>query len=139
MRSNNFFMLLFQKFLAFILVLSIISFTSGCCTMFGDKSQNVTVKTVPAGKFVRYQGNIVRDGNIMYVKKGFKAPQFHLEYKEGFQFIDLEYNPDVWLIGDGLLLLLGVVPGLIGFGVDIVTGDWRDFDNPQVIYFPEQN
>ena len=30
-----------------------------------------------------------------------------------------------WLIGDALLLLAGVVPGVIAFVVDFATGAWR--------------
>lgn len=34
-----------------------------------------------------------------------------------------EYCP--WLIGDALLLIPGIVPGVIAFIVDFGTGEWR--------------
>jgi hypothetical protein len=30
-----------------------------------------------------------------------------------------------WLIGDALLLIPGIVPGVIAFVVDFATGEWR--------------
>lgn len=30
-----------------------------------------------------------------------------------------------WLIGDAVLLIPGIVPGVIAFVVDFVTGEWR--------------
>ena len=137
MKSNNFFNLLVCKLIAIILILAMFSFTSGCCTMFGEKSQTIIVKTVPEGKIVRYQGVKIKDGGTVHIKKEFKAPQFYVGGEGGFYFVDLDYAPDLWLIGDGVLILFFVVPGLIGFGVDFLTGAWREFDNPQVIYLPE--
>ena len=137
MKGHNFFNLLLCKLIAIILILAMFSFTSGCCTMFSEKSQTITVKTVPEGKIVRYQGVKIKDGGTVYIKKEFKAPQFYIGGEGGFYFVDLDYNPNLWLIGDCGLLLLGLIPGLIGFGIDFGTGAWRDFDNPQVIYLPE--
>jgi len=139
MRVNSIFNLLRCKLIAIILILTMFIFTTGCCTMFGDGSQTVTVKTVPQGKMVQYKGVKIHDSGTVYIKKESKLPQFYIGGKEGYYFVDLDYDPNLWLIGDGALLLLGIIPGLIGFGVDFLTGSWRDFDNPQVIYFPEPN
>ena len=36
-----------------------------------------------------------------------------------------------WLWGDAGLLLLGIVPGVLAFGVDFGTGAWRHLDDDQ--------
>ena len=42
-----------------------------------------------------------------------------------------------WLIGDALLLLPGLVPGLIAFAVDFGTGAWRHDEFPETTSPPD--
>ena len=50
--------------------------------------------------------------------------------------VQLTYDPSPWLIADGALLLLGIIPGVIALGVDFFTGSWRILHDPQVLHTP---
>lgn len=41
------------------------------------------------------------------------------------QTCQLDSTPCPWLVGDALLLIPGIIPGVIAFIVDFSTGEWR--------------
>ncbi len=119
---------------AVLLACSVALMQTGCAALFGDKTQVVTVRTVPEGRTVYYHGIAVNDGDTITVRKKFKEPEVNIGSKDRPHFVELDYEPDLWLIGDGVLLLFFVVPGLVALGVDFGTGSWRDLDEHQVLY-----
>lgn len=92
------------------------------------------VLTQPEGGTVIYQGREVRHGEAITVQKGFDAPQFDVGDEDRPVMVDMTHSMDPWLIGDGALLFVFIVPGLVGGGVDFGTGAWRRLDDPQVVH-----
>jgi len=108
----------------------------GCATLFSGREQTVTVRTRPAGGSVLYQGQRIEDGRAVTLRKEQKTPRFDVGAPDRPHYVDVTYQADLWLIGDAALLLLGVIPGLIAFGVDAATGAWRNIDAEQEIALP---
>ena len=58
--------------------------------------------------------------------------------KESITSCEEHGNVCPWLIGDALLLLPGVVPGVIAFAVDFGTGAWRHDEFPATTTPPDE-
>jgi len=120
--------------IAVVLLCAIAFVHTGCAAIFSGQSQTVTIRTVPEGRTVYYQGMAVNDGDVLTVRKRFKAPEVNIGDSNRPQFVELDYGPDLWLIGDCALLIFFLIPGLVALGVDFGTGAWRDLDDHQVLY-----
>lgn len=110
---------------------------SGCASIFDGTHQSVRVRTRPAGHVVYYLGEPVGDGEKIRVDKKFEASEFRIGSASSAETVRLDYSPAPWLLGDAGLLLFGVVPGLVAFGIDAATGAWRDLEDEQIVYVPE--
>lgn len=106
----------------------------GCATLFEGESQTVVIVTHPEGRTVFYEGMRIGDGGGVKVNKRYDAPQLIAPAGRSRGTLDMTYSPSPWLLGDAVLLLPGLVPGLIAFGIDFYTGAWRVLDNPQHVY-----
>ena len=109
----------------------------GCATMFAGAAQTVRISTHPAGGSVFYQGVKLRDGDTLSVNKQFETPSFYLDADHPFTKVDMTYDPSAWLIADGALLFVFVLPGLVALGVDFGTGAWRQLHPVQLVIVPE--
>jgi hypothetical protein len=109
----------------------------GCATMFSGTTQTVTVVTQPPGKSVYYNGVEIKDGERVTIQKRFQTPQFNIGGSRRPILVDMTYNPDPLIIGDGVLLIFWLVPGLIAGGVDAGTGAWRQLDDQQIVYISD--
>lgn len=114
-----------------------LAFTSGCASIFDGTHQSVRVRTRPGGHVVYYLGEPVSDGEKVRIGKKFEASEFRIGSATSAETVRLDYSPAPWLLGDAGLLLFGVVPGLVAFGIDAATGAWRNLDDEQVVYVPE--
>ncbi len=126
----------FARFLAALLIPATAVLVPGCAAMFSGRTQRVLVVTHPEGGIVQYKGATVSDGEVVVVTKKFEEPKFVLTGEGPPLQVPFTYDPDPWLIGDAVLLFVppGLIFGLIGFGVDVLTGAWRDLDDPQQVY-----
>src|SRR5262249_14182030 len=99
-------------------------------------AQTVRVSTYPGSGQVFYQGMKLRDGDTVSVGKRFETPCFYLDADRPYARVDMSYDPSAWLIGDGALLFVFVIPGLVAFGVDFGTGAWRQLHDVQIVVVP---
>jgi len=98
------------------------------------ESQTVVVVTHPEGQSIFYNGSQIGDGGGIKVNKTYNAPQLIAPQGRSRGTLDMSYNASPWLLGDAELLLPGLVPGLIAFGIDFYTGAWRVLDKTQHVY-----
>jgi len=110
----------------------------GCAAVFSGTSQTVRVVTRPEGGSVLYEGRRIEDGQSITVSKKFAAPQFNVGDAERPLMVEMGYSMDPWVLGDGAMLFVFVVPGLVGGGVDLGTGAWRKLDDPQIVNLIER-
>ncbi len=127
-----------RRWTAGIVLVAFLNLSTGCCAIFGGTSQTLRLVTNPEGKTVYYQGMKLKDGDTFTVSKHWEAPQLNVGTDRRPVMYDMHYDPNPWLIGDGVLLLFLIIPGLIGLGVDFGTGAWRNIDNPQQVYVPPE-
>jgi hypothetical protein len=127
------------RLLTIPLIAATIGLAPGCAAMFSGRTQRVRVVTHPEGQTVQYKGATISDGEVIVVTKRAGEPMFVLTGEGPPLQVPLNYDPDAWLIGDAVLLFVppGLIFGLIGFGVDVLTGAWRDFEDPQHVYMRE--
>jgi hypothetical protein len=125
-----------KRWVAGIVALAMLIQTTGCGTIFNGRSQAVRIMTTPRDRTVSYERVKLKDGDVISVRKQFATPQFNVGTDRRPVLVDMQYNPDPWLIGDAALLLVFIVPGVVALGVDFGTGAWRDLDNPQHVYVP---
>ena len=119
-----------------VLLVNLLCLSSGCAIVFRGASQVVTIRTNPPGQTVRINGEEVSDGQAITVYKQFEAPMIDVGGPNRPIPVPLSYDPDPLLIGDAVLLIAFVIPGLVALGVDFGTGCWRDLHEQQVIYVP---
>ncbi len=99
-----------------LLVITLVSFTSGCATILQPGPDKIPVRSEPEGAKVLLNGMLV--GVTPTVISVNRADNCSLEIqKDGYQTISLDKNKVVagWVFGN---LLLG---GVIGLGVDLIT------------------
>lgn len=120
-----------------ILIVGMLNLSIGCAAIFRGTSQTVTIRTIPEGKTVMFQGVRIKDGGTIHVSKRFDAPEFNVGAEGRPYFVEMHYSPDPWLIADCVGLIFYIVPGLIALGVDFGTGAWRHLENPQIVYVPD--
>jgi len=108
----------------------------GCATLFRGLSETVTISTQPPGGVVYYEGTTVHDGGQVQVRKTIEPARLNVGTPTRPIYTELNYRPEVLVIGDAAFLLLGILPGVFALGVDVATGAWRDFDELQVVYVP---
>ena len=123
-----------HRIVSLVLAALLSLWTSGCATMSGGLSQMVVVRSHPSGGTVQYRGRDVFDGQSIVVDKLFETPQFHV----GTVSVPMQYEPNPWLVADGVLLFFFIVPGVVAFGVDFGTGAWRNLRGTQVVHIPDQ-
>jgi len=111
------------------------SFCGGCAAIFQGTSQTVAIKTIPEQKTFQYNGVVQKADSSITILKHFDAPSIYAGEKYETK-IDVPSSVSLWLIGDGVLCLFFIIPGLIGFGVDFGTGAFRIYDMPTVITVP---
>lgn len=117
-----------------MLTAAVLVFSTSCATIFSGTSQTVHINTIPEGHTVYFDNVAVEDGQVVNVRKRMKTPEVNIGTPERPYFVEMDYSPDPWLIGDGLLIIVGVIPGLIAFGVDFGTGAWRKLEQQQRFY-----
>lgn len=110
--------------------------STGCAMVVHGVSETIIVKTEPAGQTVIFKGERVSDGDSVTINKGFRPPKFDVGGGDDVHMVSASYKPHPWVFGNAFGFLLGVFPGVIGFGVDGVMGTWRNYDSPQVIHVP---
>ncbi|MFH0794538.1 MAG: hypothetical protein V2A74_10965, partial [bacterium] len=74
--------------------------SSGCAAMFRGSTQTVRIVTQPEGKTIRYEGLKLKDGDSVAVKKHFDVPRFDVGTDRRPHPVDMDYDPDLWLVGD---------------------------------------
>lgn len=126
-----------HHWLACLLIAGVLNLSTGCAAVFSGTNQNVRVITTPPGKTVYFNGMRVKDGEMLTVQKHFREPEFNIGAPERPVMYPMHYDPDPWLIGDGVLLFFFLIPGLIALGVDFGTGAWRNLEDPQNVYARE--
>ena len=112
----------FKSFVSFALILFVSLGSLNCSTLFRGSKQTIKVVTRPEGCAVEIDGMKIRDGEMVTIKKKFRKPQANVGTDRRPVMIDMDYNPDPWLIGDGALAIFWLIPGAIGAGVDFGTG-----------------
>lgn len=120
-----------MKRLATALALSTMLLTTGCATMFGGGSSQLHVDIDEPRQDVEV---LILGTNGETITK--RSTDFQVSLSRGADYVIKVRSPQyetqevtlrrnlrgtVW--ANGLLLLLGVVPGLIGFGVDFATNN----------------
>lgn len=126
-----------HRALTAVLFVAIAFQSTGCATILREKTQSVTVATIPKGKSVFYNGVEIDDGGAITIERRFDQPKFYLGQSGTPVSTPVTYDPDLWLIGDAGLLFLGVVPGVIALGVDFGSGAWRKFHDRQQVIVPD--
>jgi len=112
----------------------VLNLSVGCAAIFRGTSQTVRVVTTPQGQSVYYRGMKLNDGDLFTVQKHFDTPKFNVGEANRPIMYSMNYDPDPWLIGDCVLLVFFLIPGLVAIGVDFGTGAWRHLDDPQQVY-----
>jgi hypothetical protein len=125
-----------SRWVCALLALAVATTPSGCAAMFEGQPDLVRVSTSPPGGVVLYEGVKVRDGETISVSKRFETPCFYLDADHPYARIDMTYQPSAWLIGDGLLLFVFIIPGVVAFAVDFGTGAWRRLHDVQIVVIP---
>lgn len=126
-----------RPILSLCFMLGVAALSSGCSTLLGQRVQEVKLMTTPPGRIVKYEGRPVRDGETIVIRKQSKpAVLTSVDPNAPTQRL-MKYKGNKWLWGDAALLIPGILPGLAAFAIDMVTGAWRDYDNPQKIQLPE--
>ena len=102
-------------------------FLSGCATIMNGDMVNVPVYTTPSGATVVINGATYTSPATVMVPRGKGDFKLHIE-KEGYEPIDimLTQSADGWLWGN---VFFG---GLIGLGVDFISGDAYDL-SPELV------
>lgn len=129
---------IYFRSIASILLVPVVMTTSGCATLFGHRVQTVRVITIPEGQTVYYERMEISDGESVTITKHLEAPRFNVGSQRRPVLVNVQYDPDVWLIADTLLLFFGGLPGVIALGVDFGSGAWRNLHDPQVVNVPEK-
>ncbi|MBN1517910.1 hypothetical protein JXA32_15200 [Candidatus Sumerlaeota bacterium] len=122
-----------RRFVLFMLLVFMV-YANGCAYLMDGTQQTVRIKTQPPGKMVYYQGDPVKDGQSITVRKRTKPPEVNVGTPENPSIAYMESNPNVWLAGDAGLLIFFLIPGVVAFIVDVNTGAWHDLEETQVMY-----
>lgn len=125
------------RYTILLLVVALLTPSVGCALMVSRGKQTVTITTTPSGRTVYIDGAPVKDGQSITIKKKFEAKEANVGTANRPNLVELKHNPDIWLLGDAGLLLLGIIPGIIGFGIDFTSGGWREYQNPQILVVPD--
>ena len=114
-----------KKMIALVACLFLMSMNTGCMTLLKPQSGTINVTSMPAGATVvvdgyelgttplkaRVKNNQLSSGVLEVKKAGYKTSK-----------TNLNYQADEYFIGDCLFLLLGIIPGAVAIGVDVVNG-----------------
>jgi hypothetical protein len=123
-----------------IIALSLLSFTLfsqvACVAMFSGTVDTVVIKTMPAGKQFKYVGAVYKSGDQLSISKDIDGA-FIMVGENYSTKIEVPYEPDPWIVGDCLLLIIFLIPGLIALGVDAASGSWRAYEKPITIAVPD--
>ncbi len=126
-----------MRFLAVALLLALAPHFTGCAAILRGTSQQTRINTRPEGGSFEYEYLRFRDGDVVTIRKKFKPAMVNVGTERRPIDQELQYYPDAWLIGDCVLLLVFVIPGLIALGVDFGTGAWRNYDQTQFVRVPD--
>jgi hypothetical protein len=117
-----------------LIITALLLQTTGCALMFEDNLHTVRVVTQPNGRTVYFNGTAYNDGQTVVIDHDLETPRFNVGTPGSPRFQEIDYSVSPWLIGDGVLLVFFVIPGLVAFGVDMLSGAWRIPEDPQVVY-----
>jgi hypothetical protein len=106
------------------LLVSILTLNS-CAAIFSGTKDRIVVNTTPPGADVFIDNvNMGKSGQEIILKRKYVNQREILLKLEGYQdskiTMDLKIAPAYWL--NIPLTFVGLVPGIVGFGVDIGTG-----------------
>ncbi len=125
------------KRLIFIALLSVlVPYFTGCAAIVNGSSQQVRIHTRPEGKTFYYDRVKYNDRDHITVHKEYMVSKVNVGTEQRPLDVQLQYNPDAWLIGDCAFLLIGLIPGVVALGIDFGTGTWRDYEEIQHITVP---
>ena len=110
-----------------VLSLSIlIVLSTGCAAIFGSSQKPFDFTSEPPGADVYINGE--RMGTTpLTLELSNNDPMTVNFKKEGYAEITCMLQPKTgagWVVGDALLLIFYIVPGLVAFAVDGATGAW---------------
>jgi hypothetical protein len=105
----------------------------GCATIMRPNSKDVTFDIRPQGGTVSFEGRQVRDGETISIRRDFDTPQVNVGGEESPYMRTLQYQPDLWIVGDILLLIPFFLPGVAALAIDFATGAWRNLDERQIV------
>jgi hypothetical protein len=106
-----------------VLVLALVSATSGCATLFAGGPDRVAVTTNPPGAYVYANGVIVGQTPTVVVLERSQPGQIQI-YLPGYRAVALAKTKTMsgWFLVNFLFLsVLGVI-------IDLATGNWQHFD-----------
>lgn len=109
---------------------------TGCCTIFSGLNQRISVQSDPEGARVFLnEVQVATTPGVAEVERreAYRHPVLRFE-KEGYESanVPLRRNPNLWLIGDALLCIPFLIPGLVGGTIDFVSGAAFEFSPPKV-------
>jgi len=112
-------------------------FQGGCVAMFSGTSDSVVIETTPAGKQFKYADAFYESGDRLSISKDIDGA-FIMAGKDFGTKLEIPHTADAWIVGDCLLLLLLIIPGVIALCVDAGSGSWRayELEKPIVIAVP---
>lgn len=113
---------------AVILTLSLSLFlNAGCATILDGRTQKVHVNSIPKGALVTRGGVVLGETPDTVELARFNSRPLVIE-KDGHRrvMVRMDQTLNLTTLWNGLLFLFGVVPGVVGFAVDAVTGSMVD-------------
>ncbi len=128
-----------QRILGMAFLLGLMLLGSGCATIAAkfknDGKVETLIRTVPANRVFTFE-NLPHDSPDTVTFGHQFDPRFIRAGRDYKTEVELASRPSPWLIGDGVLLIVPVpiIGGVIAFGVDWMTGAWREY--PPVMELP---
>ncbi|MCC5877415.1 MAG: hypothetical protein JJU11_14440 [Candidatus Sumerlaeia bacterium] len=128
---------MFRFSLLIAVLFSLSSMLVGCATFEsmnrGSSAVIVDLSNLPDGSQLTLNGRVVSERRTYQIKNEFRPAAFVEKTADGDTVNHtLPYQLNPWVFGNAPLFLFGILPGVVGVGVDYVTGSWRIYKSPAV-------
>ena len=104
----------------------VLVFSTGCAAIFGSSQKPFDFTTEPPGADVYIDGQRMGVTPFTVILSN-NDPVTVTFKKEGYAEVTCMLQPKTgagWVVGDALLLVFYIIPGLVAFAVDAGTGSW---------------